>query len=174
MNILQNNKNRMLMGLLAMVLLGTGCQSEAEQQHHHEPTRGREHYIPRLYSLGPDQVALQGYSPVAYWERGKAIKGSPDYAVRHNGVTYYLDGQQEVKMFESDPARFVPAYGGWCAYGMAVGERIPANPERFKVVEGRVMLFMSTDEVDTLTLWNCENQRVYVAKADNQWRRMNE
>ena len=72
------------------------------------------------YNLPADHLGIQGYSPVSYFAKGKAEKGDPQYAVMYRGVTYHLTSPEQVKAFNADPAKYEPAYGGWCAYGCAV------------------------------------------------------
>ena len=64
----------------------------------------------------------------------------------------------------------VPAFGGWCALGMAVEDKFPVDPEAFKIVDGRLMLFLRNANIDTLEMWNQnEDEQALIAKADAYW-----
>lgn len=57
-------------------------------------------------------------------------------------------------MFVANPEKYVPAYGGWCALGVAMGQRFPVDATNFKVVDGRIMLFLKNESVDGVSIWN--------------------
>jgi hypothetical protein len=111
-------------------------------------------------------VALGGYSPVSYLDRGKAEKGDPRFAAVHEGATYHLTSAAQVEKFNADPARYAPAYHGWCAYGMAIGKTFPIDPRSFKIVDGRLFLFLKEADVDALALWNKGDDQEQTKKAD--------
>lgn len=118
-------------------------------------------------------VALEGYCPVAYFGVNKAIMGKPEFAADHNGVTYYLVNADAKAEFIKNPEKYVPAYGGWCALGMAVGDKFPVDPTNFKIVNGKLNLFLKNKNVDALELWNKGNESEYVQKADAHWTKVN-
>lgn len=43
-------------------------------------------------------------------------------------------------MFEVNPQKYLPAYGGYCAYGLGVGKKFVADPEVWKIVDGKLYL----------------------------------
>ncbi|MEM8737174.1 MAG: YHS domain-containing (seleno)protein [Planctomycetota bacterium] len=114
-------------------------------------------------------LGLSGYSPVSYFSEDGPHVGSPEFAAEHAGVTYFFADSAEKKEFLADPEKFTPAYGGWCAYGMAVDNYFPVNPTLYKIVDGRLMLFLHNDQANALELWNAADESELVAKADNFW-----
>ena len=53
-------------------------------------------------NLDETRIAVQGYSPVSYFEKGIAEMGSPEFAVTHDGTTYYLtSAEQAEKLFRA-------------------------------------------------------------------------
>jgi YHS domain-containing protein len=100
-------------------------------------------------------VALQGYDPVAYFTQNKAVKGTPANTYAHQGVTYRFASTQHLEAFKANPAKYEPAYGGWCAYAMgATGEKVDIDPETFKITDGRLNLFYNKFFNNTLPKWN--------------------
>jgi YHS domain-containing protein len=85
-------------------------------------------------------VAIEGYDPVAYFTENAAVPGDPDISTTHNGVTYYFSTEEHRELFSDDPDRYVPAYGGWCAFAAARGRLADINPEQFVVHEGTLYL----------------------------------
>lgn len=119
-------------------------------------------------------VALEGYCPVAYFAVNKPVKGKPEHASTYKDVTYWFVSQEAKDAFDKTPAKFVPAYGGWCAYGIAKGDKFPVDPTAFKIVDGRLMLFLRNKAIDTLALWNSENEAANIAKADATWKKISQ
>jgi|GEM_PF-2664677 len=66
-------------------------------------------------------VALHGYDAVAYFDRSAAVKGSPAYTASYQGIRYQFADAASKAKFEASPQRYLPVYGGFCAYGVAQG-----------------------------------------------------
>lgn len=114
-------------------------------------------------------VAIEGYCPVAYHVVNKPVKGKPEYASDYNGVTYWFVSEDARKAFDSDPARFIPAYGGWCAFGMSIGDKFPIDPHAFKIVDGELNLFLRNGGIDARALWNKGDQSENKQRAAAHW-----
>jgi len=85
------------------------------------------------------------------------------------GVTYLFTSITNKETFDKNPAKFIPQYGGWCAYAMGVdGSKVKINPESFKIVDDKLLLFYKTRKVNTLNLWN-ENEVPLKEKANEFW-----
>src|SRR5215207_3617473 len=65
------------------------------------------------------RVAIHGYDPVAYFVEGGSRKGRSELAVERNGARWLFSSAANRARFEADPERYLPAYGGYCAYGVA-------------------------------------------------------
>ncbi len=114
-------------------------------------------------------VALQGYDPVAYYTQNKAIKGKKELAVAAEGVTYYFATAEDKELFKKDYKKYEPQYGGWCAYAMgATGEKVEIDPEKFKIVAGKLYLFYHSWSNNTLSKWNKDEANLK-QKADASW-----
>ncbi len=124
------------------------------------------------YSLPSSGLALEGYCPVAYFAVNKPVKGKPEFASTYNEVTYHFVSADAKKAFDADPEKYIPAYGGWCAFGMAVEDKFPVDPQKFKVVDGKLLLFLNNQNVDALKLWNDGNEKELLRKADAHWKKV--
>ncbi|MGB6220727.1 YHS domain-containing (seleno)protein [Haloferula sp.] len=111
---------------------------------------------------------LDGYCPVCYIAAGKAVEGKKEYAVEHEGKTYLFVNNEAVSAFEKEPAKYLPAYDGWCAYGISLGKKFESDPTVFKVVDGRLFLNKSP-EVGELFSKGTEG---HISKADAEWKKM--
>jgi hypothetical protein len=54
---------------------------------------------------------------------------------------------------------------------MATGQRFPVDPTNFKIVDGRIMLFLKNASVDAVDIWN-KNQPDNLKKADANWKKL--
>ena len=95
-----------------------------------------------VVSDGADsRLMLKGYDPIAYFTDGKPVPGKPEIKADHQGVTYRFASEDHRRLFISNPAKFVPQYGGWCANGMAYAIPLGGEPQNFKIIDGRLYLF---------------------------------
>ena len=117
-------------------------------------------------------VALEGYCPVAYFAVDKAVRGSKEFAADHKGITYHFVSADARDMFTKHPERYVPAYGGWCAFGMAVKDKFPVDPTNFKIVDGQLLVFLKNSGVDALEIWNGKNEEKLLKKAAAHWKKV--
>ena len=114
-------------------------------------------------------LAISGYDPVAYFSLNKAVKGSKDNALLYDGITYYFSSPANKEAFKKEPAKYEPAYGGWCAYAMgAKAEKVEIDPKTFKLVNGKLYLFYNKFFNNTLTDWNKDEANLK-KKADANW-----
>ena len=64
-------------------------------------------------------VALSGYDVVSYFTRKKATKGKSRIQARYNGYFWNFSSSIHKMLFEKNPNRYIPRYGGHCAWAMA-------------------------------------------------------
>lgn len=116
--------------------------------------------------------AAQGYDVVAYFD-GNPAKGSAEYVTTVNGVKYKFISQESLDRFKANPAAFIPQYGGYCAYAVAVsGKKVNINPETYEIRDGKLYLFYNAGKTNTLELWLSESPEHLKSKADQNWERI--
>ena len=114
-------------------------------------------------------IAVQGYDLVAYFTQSKAVKGNAANTVYHQGVKYQFANAANKEKFKSNPSKYEPQYGGWCAYAMgASGEKVEVDPETFKIINGHLYLFYNKLFNNTLRAWN-KDEVSLKSKADVNW-----
>jgi len=91
------------------------------------------------------EAALNQYCPVAYAAMEKAVKGNAKHTSTYLGKKYYLLNADAKKMFDADPAKYLPKYDGYCATAVAMGQKMESDPELFSEYEGATYLFSSKD-----------------------------
>ncbi len=153
-------------GLCAVVALLTASALAGEST---DKSMNESRAYLHSYNLPSSGVALEGYCPVAYFAVNKPVKGIVEHASTHNGVTYYLVSADAKKAFEASPEKYLPAFGGWCAFGMAVQDKFPVDPTNFRIVDGRLMLFLKNKNIDARELWNKGDATELAANASAHW-----
>jgi YHS domain-containing protein len=128
--------------------------------------------------VNDDNVALAGYDVVNYFTDHTAKKGVANHAVKHNGVTYYFISEEHKNMFMAKPEKFLPAYGGYCAFAMGMkNATVPSNPGTYKIIDGQLYVFFNDlydgEMFNTLVAWN-EDEANIMHKADVNWQAMKE
>jgi YHS domain-containing protein len=89
------------------------------------------------------EPAIGGYCPVAYQAANKAQKGDSKVTSTFGGQTFLLTNSMVKDMFDKDPAKYAPAYQGYCASAVAKGMKLKADPKLFTVENGKTYLFSS-------------------------------
>ena len=122
-------------------------------------------------AAGPDVnatitgLALRGYDPVAYFTDGKPLPGDYKITARYNGATYRFASQEHKNLFEADPVKYLPQYGGFCAFGAAQGLKVDGDPSVWKIVDGKLYLNLAPPVYDR---WSADIPG-YVKSANDNW-----
>lgn len=110
--------------------------------------------------------AVQGYDVVSYQTGKRPVRGNGHFTAVHNGATYLFSSSANQKLFEQSPEKYVPAYGGYCAFGVSVGKKFIADPEVWRIVDGRLYLNLDTAiQADWL-----KDVPGRIATADRNWK----
>ena len=56
---------------------------------------------------------------------------------------------------------------------MAVSDKFPVDPTNFKIVDGKLFVFLANKNVDALELWDQGNEKELLEKADAYWNKLN-
>lgn len=120
------------------------------------------------YNLKKGFIA-EGYDVVAYFSN-EAIKGNDQFIAEFEGVKYKFSSAENLKTFNENPEMYVPQFGGYCAYAVAIkGEKIDVNPKSFQIIDDKLYLFYDSWGVDTLEKWNEEGPEKLQTQADTNW-----
>ena len=122
------------------------------------------------FNINKSGLAIDGYDPVTYFSAAKAVEGKKEITFTIEGITYRFSTIQNQQAFITDPAKYEPQYGGWCAYAMgSSGEKVSVDPETFKIINGKLYLFYNSFFNNTLKSWN-KNETTLKPKADVNWK----
>lgn len=96
-----------------------------------------KHY---LVNVNKEGFFAEGYDVVAYFTQGKPVKGNPQFIKLHKGGFYAFSSEENKKLFGDNPEKYIPQYGGFCAYAVSRNKLRPIDPQYFQIIDGRLML----------------------------------
>ncbi|HCR36592.1 MAG TPA: hypothetical protein DIU37_00410 [Opitutae bacterium] len=119
-----------------------------------------------------DDIANDGYDIVAYFKYGDPRKGSQAYSVQLPNNTIYLFSSKETRdLFQANPDKYFPQYGGFCAYAMAkTGEKVKVDPTVWAIVKGKLYLNYSKSIGKR---WQKKRSQ-YIKEANENWEKISE
>jgi YHS domain-containing protein len=109
--------------------------------------------------------AIRGYDPVAYFTDGKPVQGKEEFVYNLNNTNWYFSSQQNLDSFKTNPEKYTPQYGGYCAYGLSNGYKAPTSPDAWTIVNGKLYLNYN---IEVRESWD-KNQKERIEKADKNW-----
>jgi len=118
-----------------------------------------------INTIGSAGIAIKGFDPVAYFTLGKPVKGTPDFTAKYKGVQWRFASAEHKALFEANPAKYEPAYGGYCAYGVAQGYKVKIEGNAWAIRDGK--LYLNYDRGIQKT-WS-KSPDTYIGRADTKW-----
>ena len=148
----------LLTAFFSILLLGTASTMAQEQS---------------ACFVDKNNVAIKGYDVVSYFNSEKPLKGSEGYKVTFDNATFYFANKSNKNLFEKNPAKYMPQYGGYCAFGMgAKNAKVPSNPETYEIVDGKLFLFFNDNykgkKMNTKIMWDKAPEKFH-KMADANW-----
>ena len=112
-----------------------------------------------------DGAAILGYDAVAYFTNNKPAKGNSKFQSEYEGAKYYFASPEHKSLFDANPAKYAPAYGGYCGYAASIDRLSPISPEWFQIVDGKLILQHNKKAFDKFNADLKDN----LVKADQNW-----
>ena len=107
---------------------------------------------------------------MSYFTEKQPVQGNKDISFVFNQTQFYFISLENRELFQKNPNKYLPKYGGWCAYAMSSNQRVRINPNSYSVNGDDLFLFYQTAFVNTRSKWikdsiNLKN------KADLNWKK---
>lgn len=118
-----------------------------------------------LQNVDKDGVAIQGYDPVAFFADRKPVKGDARFSTTSEGAVYHFASAGHKMMFDANPSKYEPQYGGYCAYAASIDTISPIDPNYWEIVDGRLLLQHNQKAWDA---WH-KDATGNLVKADKNW-----
>lgn len=119
----------------------------------------------KINTIGSGKIAIRGYDPVAYFRAGGPVKGKAEFSHEYAGATWRFASAENKALFAADPSKYMPAYGGYCAYGVAKGGLYKIEPDAWSIRGGK--LYLNYDKRVQAT-WS-KKPDSYIRSADQKW-----
>jgi YHS domain-containing protein len=120
-----------------------------------------EHYV-------TNGAAIDGFDSVAFHTQGAPLAGSSQFTVSYQGATWQFANAANRDLFAANPAKYAPAYGGWCSAGASKGKKVATKPAQFwAVVEGQ--LYLNSSEAAHTKLFLGDTPGV-IRKGEANWK----
>ncbi|MGD2132007.1 MAG: YHS domain-containing (seleno)protein [Maricaulaceae bacterium] len=88
-------------------------------------------------------VALRGDDAVALATGLDVTAGDATFTFERDGVAYYFASEETMNQFAADPEAFMPQFGGFCAFGVAINRKLDADPHYADIVDGKLYVFLN-------------------------------
>ncbi len=122
------------------------------------------------YNLDGGYIA-KGYDVVSYFDHSPQ-KGNKNFITAYQNAKLKFTNQKNLDLFKSNPEKYFPQYGGWCAYAMgAKGDKLTIDPKTYEIRDGKLFLFYNSWGNNTLNRWLEKNTAELKLKADKNWER---
>lgn len=108
--------------------------------------------------------AIYGYDTVAYFTKNKAVKGNKKFMTEHLGAEWYFSSKEHMDMFVANPEKYMPQYGGYCAYALSDGRLVGIDEDAFTILDGKLYLNYSKS---VMKEWRTSTER-FISEA-NAW-----
>mgnify|MGYP000671533518 CR=1 FL=1 len=92
-----------------------------------------------------NDLAIKGYDTVSYFTKGAPTKGSDEFTAAYNGAIYQFSSAHNRDLFQSQPSKYAPQYGGYCAFGVAMEKKFDTDPLAWKIVDNKLYLNLNKD-----------------------------
>ena len=110
-----------------------------------------------------------GFDLLSYFD-GEVMLGTDSFIAEYDGVRYRFINQENKDRFLANPEDFIPQYGGYCAYAMAVSsKKVSVDPQTYEIRDSRLYLFYNSGRNNTLESWLAESPETLREKADSNW-----
>lgn len=111
------------------------------------------------------RLFLKGADVVAYFTQGAYAQGNQQWRSQHEGVDFRFASAEHKALFDKEPAKYLPQYGGYCANGIVYGIPWGGDADTWKLIDGKLYIFGGQGSKDGFEL----DQKANIALADKYW-----
>jgi YHS domain-containing protein len=130
------------------------------------PSAAQKSGAPPAIFVDAKGVAIGGYDVVSYFSGQAPRKGNPQWKAEYQGAQFLFATAENRRQFLADPRKYVPQFGGYCAWALTAGKLRKCDPRRFSIRDGRLFLFSAGSARER---WE-RGDRDWIALASAKWR----
>lgn len=112
-----------------------------------------------------NDIAIKGYDPVSYFVDSKPMQGSSEFTAAYNDAIYQFSSAEHRDTFQTNPEKYAPQYGGFCAFGVTKERKFDTDPTAWRISDGKLYLNLNKN-VQKVWLKDVPGN---IASADNIW-----
>ena len=112
------------------------------------------------------RVMLKGADVVAYFTQNNYVQGSPQFKSDYEGVTFRFASAEHKALFDKEPKKYMPEYGGYCANGIVYGIPWGGDADTWKMTNGKLYIFGGQGSKDGFLV----DETRHIAMADKYWK----
>jgi YHS domain-containing protein len=113
-----------------------------------------------------ERVMLKGHDVVAYFTQGRHALGSNQFKSVYEGVTFRFASAEHKALFDANPKKYQPEYGGYCANGIAYGIPWGGDADTWRMIDGRLFINGGPGSKAAFEL----DLKGNIERADRYWR----
>ena len=99
---------------------------------------------------GNARVMLKGADVVAYFTQNAFVQGKP--TITYEKITFYFATPEHKALFDKEPMKFVPQFGGYCANGVSYGIPWGGDADTWRIFDGKLYIFGGATSRDAFLL----------------------
>lgn len=112
----------------------------------------------------------EGYDVVSYFTKKEPLKGIKKYQTTYERARFKFATEEHLKMFKENPKKYIPQYGGYCAYAVAAKKtKMYIDADAYEIRDGKLYLFYSSWLGSKLKDWQEGDTKKLKEKADKNW-----
>ena len=114
---------------------------------------------------GNDRVMLKGADVVAYFTQNAYVQGTPTIKSEYQKITFYFSSVEHKTLFDKEPTKYLPLYGGFCANGVSYGIPWGGDADTWRIFDGKLHIFGGAQSRDAFLLDVPKNRQL----AEKYW-----
>ncbi|WGK69081.1 YHS domain-containing (seleno)protein [Candidatus Haliotispira prima] len=116
------------------------------------------------------KVVLDGYDVVSYFCGTGPEKGRSRWVTWYQGVAWRFASAENKAKFDADPEKYLPKFGGYCAFAVAAGKVIKGAGKYGAVIDGK--LYFSVNR--RIKQRYLDDPASYNSQAEENWQAVQE
>ncbi len=124
-----------------------------------------EHNVSTGITTSGAPLGLHGVDAVALSTSNTVVEGDAVHTIVEDGVAYYFATAESARRFKAAPENYMPKYGGFCAFAVALGKKFDGDPRFADIVDGKLYLFVNAEIFAKYK----KNPEKILANAEKKW-----
>jgi YHS domain-containing protein len=148
-----------LVGAVAISLTGCGAIVAQNPSGTYKPVNA-------VVDAPEERLILKGADVTAYFTQGKYVQGTPQFRSNYEGIDFRFANAEAKALFDKEPTKYLPQYGGYCANGIVYGIPWGGDADTWKMTDGKLYIFGGKGSMDAYLV----DEKANLALAEKYWK----